>query len=162
MNLSLAVASQSVGDEQALDDALAQAIRRGVLVVAAAGNQGALGSSPITGHAWVLPVVACDRCGHPTNDSNLGSSIGRRGVGAPGEAITSLGAEGKPRKLGGTSVATPFVTGAIALLWSEFPNATAAEIRLALANAHGARRPAIVPPLLNVAAAHRILRTARR
>ena len=160
VNLSLAVASASVRDEQVLDNALGQALRRGVLVVAAAGNQGTLGSSPITRHAWVLPVAACDRRGHPTNDSNLGSSIGRRGLAAPGQAITSLGAQGQPLELGGTSVATPFVTGAIALLCSEFPAATAAEIKLALANAHGARRPAVVPPLLDAAAAHRILQTA--
>jgi len=42
--------------------------------------------------------------------------------------VTSLGSEGRPLTLGGTSVATPFVTGAIALLWSEFPAASAAQI----------------------------------
>lgn len=161
VNLSLNVAPTSVRDEQLLGNALDQALRRGVLVVAAAGNQGTLRSSPITRHAWVLPVVACDRRGHPTNDSNLGGSIGRRGLGAPGEAITSLGAEGWALILSGTSVAAPFVTGAIALLWSEFPTATAAEIKLALTNAHGARRPTVVPPLLDAAAAYRILRAAR-
>ena len=63
------------------------------------------------------------------NESNLGSSIGSRGLSAPGGAITSLGATGKPLTLGGgTSVATPFVTGAIALLWSAFPTATAAQV----------------------------------
>ena len=64
--------------------------RRGVIVVAAAGNQGTLGSSAITRHPWVIPVVACDRRGRPMSESNLGSSIGRRGLTAPGDAITSL------------------------------------------------------------------------
>ena len=45
----------------------------------------------------------------------LGSSIGRRGLSAPGDAITSLSAAGPPLTLGGTSVAAPFVTGTIAL-----------------------------------------------
>ena len=38
------------------------------------------------------------------NESNLGSSIGRRGLTAPGDAITSLSAKGQPLTLGGTSV----------------------------------------------------------
>ena len=113
-------------------------MKRGVIVVAAAGNQGTLGSSAITRHPWVIPVVACDLRGRPTNESNLGSSIGRRGLGAPGDGITSLGAEGQPVTFGGTSVAVPFVTGAIALLWSEFPAASAAQIKLAVTQAHAA------------------------
>ena len=92
-----------------------------MIVVAAAGNQGALGSSAITRHPWVIPVVACDDRGRPTNESNLGGSIGRRGLSALGAGVTSLAAEGEPLTLGGTSVAAPFVTGAIALLWSDFP-----------------------------------------
>ena len=66
--------------------------------------------------------------------------------------ITSLGAEGRPLTLGGTSVAVPFVTGATALLWSAFPYASAASIKLAATEAW--RRPTIVPPLLNAAAAY--------
>ena len=80
INLSLALAQPSIKGEQALEEALDQAVRRGVIVVAAAGNQGTLGSSAITRHPWVIPVVACDRRGRPMNDSNLGSSIGRRGL----------------------------------------------------------------------------------
>jgi subtilisin family serine protease len=81
--------------------------------------------------------------------SNLGASIGRCGLGAPGDAITSLGAISEPVTMGGTSVATPFVTGAVALMWSEFANATAAEVRSAVTQAGVRRRTAIVPPLLN-------------
>ena len=102
-----------------------------MIVVAAAGNQGTLGRSAITRHPWVIPVVACDGRGRPMADSNLGGSIGRRGLSAPGDAITSLGADGESLTLGGTSVAAPFVTGATALLWSVFPSASAAEIQWA-------------------------------
>ena len=90
-------------------------------MVAAAGNQGTVGSSAITRHPWVIAVIGCDLEGRPTTESNLGSSIGRGGLAAPGQNITSLGTNGKPQTSGGTSVAAPFVTGAIALLWSEFP-----------------------------------------
>ena len=48
---------------------------------------------------------------------------------------------------------------AVALLWSEFPAATAAQIKLALIRASAPRR-AVVPPLLNAEAAYQILFTA--
>jgi len=153
INLSLALAQPSIEGEQALEEALNQAIRRGVIVVAAAGNQGTLGSSAITRHPWVIPVVACTLAGRPMNESNLGGSIGRRGLSAPGDGVTSLGAEGQPLTLGGTSVATPFVTGAIALLWSEFPTASAGQIKLAVTQAGASRRASVVPPLLDAMAA---------
>ncbi len=159
INLSLALAQPSAKGEQSLEDALNVAVRRGVIVAAAAGNQGTLGSSAITRHPWVIPVVSCDLRGRPMNDSNLGSSIGRRGLSAPGDDITSLGAEGQSLTFGGTSVAVPFVTGAIALLWSEFPSATAAQIKLAVTQASTPRRASIVPPLLDAATAYQILLT---
>jgi subtilisin family serine protease len=160
INLSLALAQPSTKGKQALEEALNQAVRRSVIVVAAAGNQGTLGSSAITRHPWVIPVVACDLRGRPMNESNLGSSIGRRGLTAPGDAITSLSAKGQPLTLGGTSVAVPFVTGAIALLWSEFPAATAAQIKLAISQASAPRRASVVPPLLDAATAYQSLLTA--
>lgn len=156
INLSLALAQPSTKGEQALEDAFNQALRRGVLIAAAAGNQGTLGSSTITRHPWVIPVVACDLRGRPINESNLGGTIGTRGLSAPGESITSLGAAGEPLTLGGTSVAAPFVTGAIALLWSEFPTSTAAQIKLALTQATP-RRASVVPPLLDAESAYQLL-----
>ena len=160
INLSLGLAQPSTQGQQALEEALNQAVRRGVVVVAAAGNQGTLGSSAITRHPWVIPVVACDLHGQPKNESNLGSSIGKRGLRAPGDSITSLGSEGQPLTLGGTSVAVPFVTGAIALLLSEFPFATAAQIKLAVTQATTLRRASVVPPLMDVEAGYRILLTS--
>ena len=160
INLSLALAQPSTKGEQALEEALNQAVRRGVIVVAAAGNQGTLGSSAITRHPWVIPVVACNLAGRPMNESNLGNSIGRRGLCAPGDGITSLGAENHPLTLGGTSVAVPFVTGAIALLCSEFPSATATQIKLAVSQVSTPRRASVVPPLLDAATAYQSLLTA--
>jgi hypothetical protein len=56
INLSLALAQPANKGEQALEEALDQAVKRGVIVVGAAGNQGTLGSSAITRHPWVIPV----------------------------------------------------------------------------------------------------------
>lgn len=164
INLSLALARPSLNQERALEEALDQAVRRGVIVVAASGNQGTLGSSAITRHRWVIPVVACDGLGRPTNDSNLGGSTGRRGLRAPGDGVTSLGAEGQNLTLGGTSVAAPFVTGAIALLWSEYSGVSAGQIKLAVTQASMPLRASVVPPLLDAEAAYRTLsmESARR
>jgi subtilisin family serine protease len=148
INLSAALTNPSLRGERQLEQALDYAAQRGVLVVAAAGNQSTVGSSGITRHPWVIPVAGCDSQGRPTRESNLGSSIGRWGLAAPGENIVSLGADGKPQTSAGTSAAAPFVTGAIALLWSEFPKATAAQIKLAIRQA-GRQRRSITPPLLD-------------
>ena len=158
LNVSAAIAQPSIKSERALEQALDQAARRGVIVIVAAGNQGTLGSTAITCHPWVIPVVGYDLQGRPMSHSNLGSSIGRRGLGAPGDRITSLGANGKPLTLGGTSAAAPYVTGEIALLWSEFPTATAAEIKLAATQAYTPRRTTVVPPLLDAWAAYQTMR----
>jgi subtilisin family serine protease len=83
--------------------------------------------------------------------------IGRQGLGAPGEQVTSLRATGGTATSGGTSVAAPFVTGAFALLLSAFPGATAAQARAALVGSARARRRTVVPPLLDAATAYRAL-----
>jgi subtilisin family serine protease len=161
VNLSLALAQPSSRGERELGDALDHAMRRGVIVVAAAGNQGTIGSTVITGHPWVIPVVACDLQGRPVGGSNLGSSIGRHGLRAPGDGITSFGTAGEPLRSGGTSVAAPFVTGTFALLWSEFPSATAAEMKSAVTQARGPRRTSVVPALLDAWSAYHILAKSR-
>lgn len=158
INLSAALAQPSSKGERELEEALDYAARRGVIVVAAAGNQGTIGSSAITRHPWVIPVVACDLRGRPISYSNLGSSIGRRGLSAPGDNITSLGADGKPLTFSGTSAAAPFVTGAIALLWAEFPNTSAASIKLVITQSNGQRRTTVVPPLLDAWGAYQVMK----
>lgn len=160
LNLSLAFARTSLAAEKALEYALDDAAQQNVLVVAAAGNQGMLGSTAITRHPWVISTVACDLTGRPVGFSNLGKSIGTGGVTVPGDGIVSLAAEGTSMSMSGTSVAAPFVTGTAALLWSEFPHATAGQIRLALVRGAGHRRPAIVPSLLNAWAAYQFLAKA--
>jgi subtilisin family serine protease len=157
LNLSAALAQPSVKGEGELQSALDYAAQCAVIVVAAAGNQGMVGSSVITRHPWVIPAAGCDLQGRPQSQSNLGSSIGRRGLLAPAEAITSLGPEGEPVTFGGTSVAAPFVTGAFALLWSEFPVAPAAALLLAVRGTRKPSRMGIVPPLLDAWSAYQFM-----
>lgn len=157
VNLSVALTRETGGGpERQLEEVLDEAARRGVIVVAAAGNQGAVGGSALTRHPWVVPVVACDVSGRPLGESNLGRSIGLRGLSAPGSGVTSTGASGGQASAGGTSIAAPFVTGAFALLRSLFPRARAAQLKLAVTQI-GARRASIVPPLLNAWGAYKVL-----
>jgi subtilisin family serine protease len=161
INLSSALVEPSQQGESKLEQAFNYAAQRGVITVAAAGNQGMVGSSAITRHPWVIPVAACDAQGRPLNESNLGSSIGRHGLSAPGENVASLGTNGKPQTFGGTSAAAPFITGAIALLWSEFSGATAAQIKLAVTQAGALRRPTIAPPVLDAWGAYEAMGKTR-
>ena len=157
LNMSAALARPSARGERSVEEALHYAASRGVLAVAAAGNQGSIGSSAITRHPWVIPVAGCDGDGTPTHETNLGSSIAKRGLRAPARDVTSLGADGNPQSFDGTSAATPFVTGAIALLLSEFPNASAAHIKWSVTRAGDSVRRAIVPPLLDAWTSYRMM-----
>jgi len=157
VNLSAAVAQPAAKGVGRLTEALGYAAKRDVVVVAAAGNQGTVGSSVITGHPWVIPVAGSDLGGKPTQESNLGRSIGQNGLLAPAENITSLGTNGQPHTSGGTSAAAPFVTGTIALLWSEFPTVSASAIKLAITGTNRSARRAVAPPLLDAWAAYSAL-----
>jgi subtilisin family serine protease len=162
LNMSIGLFQPASKDERSLKNALDYAATRGTIPVVASGNQGTVGSSTLTRHPCVIPVVACDGNGRPTAESNLGNSIGRRGLRAPGTNITGLGPDGRSRSLGGTSVATPFVTGTLALLWSQFPAASANDLRFATRQPLNNSRAALVPPLLNAWAAYESLDGARR
>jgi subtilisin family serine protease len=160
INLSAALARPSPKGEHELEEALGYAAKRHAIIVVAAGNQGTVGSSVITRHPWAIPVAACDLHGRLMAESNLGSSIGRNGLTAPGNDITSLGTNGKPQTFGGTSAAVPFVAGAIALVWSEFPSASAAQVKLAITQASTRRQKTIAPPLLDAWAAYAAMKSS--
>jgi subtilisin family serine protease len=159
INLSLGLSSSSLTVYDKLQQAYDYALHKGAIIVVAAGNQGYIGNISLINHNWLIPVAVCNEDGILDLSSNFGSSIGKRGVMAPGMNIKSTYPRGQFTIMSGTSFATPFVTGTIALLWSIIPNATATEIINAITkrtifNHHRS----IIPPLLNAESALRILK----
>ncbi len=156
LNLSVALSHPSGRGERRLEEALDYAAEGGD----SRGRGRESGYSrqfghhpPSLGHTGILMIPKGGRKVFPT-----WKIYRHQGFGAPGHNITSLNVAGQPLSLSGTSVAVPFVTGALALLWSEFPAASAAELQLAIRQAKGPRRPAAVPPLMDAWAAYEALR----
>jgi len=158
INLSMSLSTFSLTSYDDLRESYDYALQNGVIIVVAAGNQGNIGNNSLINHQWPIPVAACDGNGRLDSISNFGYSIGNRGLMAPGVNIRSAYPSGQYVQMSGTSFAAPFVTGAIALLWSIFTKATAAEIILSLTRDKLSRRPSIIPRMLNVEETYKVLK----
>jgi subtilisin family serine protease len=160
INLSLGLSTSSLVVHQELSEAYSYACKNDVIIVIAAGNQGSIGYSSLLNHPWVIPVAACDEKKIPTSYSNLSPSIGIHGLMAPGVDIKSTSPNGSYVTMTGTSFSAPIVTGAIALLWSIFPKATATQIKYSVMSSapSSTYRRTIIPPMLNVEASYEALK----
>lgn len=138
-----AIANLSLGggNSQALDDAVDAAIDAGITVVTASGNSNA---DACTGSPNRVPraitVGATARNDSRSGFSNHGSCVDLM---APGSGILSAWHTGDDatRELSGTSMASPHVAGAAALVTSTFPEASPAAVANALQQA--ASRPGL-------------------
>ncbi len=115
----------SGGDSPVLGQAIAYAQQRGAVIVAAAGNNGHEGVLYPARYAGVLAVGAVDANGRQMYFSNRGE---RLDLVAPGLGVAAAGADGEAIEFSGTSAAAPFVSGAVAGVWSESPELTGAEV----------------------------------
>lgn len=152
INLSGGSQGLSPNAERQLEQALDYAALQQTVIVAATSNRRSLGSSSITRHPTVIPVISTDLVGRPFEQTTLAATVGRRGLAAPGTGVTSLTPDGKTATFNGTSVATALVTGALALLWGEFPSMSAEELKFAVTRSGGRR--SLVPPLLDARQAY--------
>lgn len=116
------------GHSQLLDDAIQRALNKGVIFVAAAGNNAMnndLSPNYPANYSGVISVGSSDSSDRRSSFSNFGSSTVE--VFAPGTAIVSTYPGGVYKSLSGTSMATPQVAGALALALSLRPGLTPEE-----------------------------------
>lgn len=110
---------------------------RGLVVVAAAGNQGPLpGSITAPGSSRkIITVGSSDMLVGTEGVSGRGPTfecICKPDLVAPGNRIISCSSKGGYRMKSGTSMSTPFVSGAVALALEKDPLLTNVEIKMML------------------------------
>ena len=147
INMSLgADASTSVESS-----AVAYAIGKGVVVVAAMGNDGTANPSYPAAYPGVVAVGAVDSADKKASFSQTGSHIS---LVAPGVGILSTYLAGGTTTMSGTSMATPHVAGVAALIKAVKPSATGAEIADILRDTARPLRDAAADPVPNNAYGH--------
>ncbi len=124
----------------ALSNAINRHAQANILFVAAAGNStsnnDAIDSYPsnydtsAADYDGVVAVASITEQGALSSFSNYGADT--VDIGAPGSSIISTTPGNTYSSYSGTSMATPHVTGTVALYASKYPNATAQEIRNAI------------------------------
>ncbi len=128
------------GFSQALEDAIQFANDNGVLFVAAAGNGGedgvgdnndSVSSYPANYEVPnVISVAANTSSDNLTRFSNFGKNF--VDLAAPGADILSTVRNNGYQRFSGTSMATPHVSGAAALIWAQYPGINSNQVKIRL------------------------------
>lgn len=125
VNMSLGGGSSSTAERNAMQSFT----DAGMLLVAAAGNDGNSAKSYPASYDAVMSVAAVDSNENRASYSQYNDQVE---IAAPGSAVQSTYPTNTYAALSGTSMATPHVAGGAALVWSYFPQCTNNEIRSAL------------------------------
>lgn len=127
-------------NKKLVDKAMRYAESKGVLLVKAAGNDGCPMDKYICYPNQFLSrnkllknficVGSIDAFGLVSTFSNYGKK--EVDLFAPGDLIFSTVLDNKYKKLSGTSMAAPVVTGVVALIWNYFPELTMEQVKQAI------------------------------
>ncbi|WP_330350306.1 type VII secretion-associated serine protease mycosin [Streptomyces sp. NBC_00582] len=128
INLSLGDDSASAHPEPAEDEAVQYALKKGVVVVASAGNGGDKGDhiSYPAAYPGVIVATAVDRYG---TRASFSTRRWYATVAAPGQKVVIADPDHKYYEGWGTSAASAFVSGAVALIKAAHPGLTPAQIK---------------------------------
>lgn len=133
INLSLGDDSASAHPEAGEDDAVQYALRKGAVVVASAGNGGEKGDhiSYPAAYPGVIAATAVDKFG---TRASFSTRRWYATVAAPGDDVVIADPDHKYYEGWGTSAASAFVSGAVALVKAAHPGLTPAQIKRLLEN----------------------------
>ncbi|MFG3153710.1 type VII secretion-associated serine protease mycosin [Streptomyces sp. NPDC048219] len=128
INLSLGDDSASAHPEPAEDEAVQYALKKGVVVVASAGNGGEKGDhvSYPAAYPGVIAATAVDRFG---TRASFSTRRWYATVSAPGVDVIIADPDHRYYEGWGTSAASAFVSGAAALVRSAHPGLTPAQVK---------------------------------
>lgn len=128
INLSLGFSSSAV--DNLVEAAITVARDSGAVVLAAAGNDGAVNVIYPASSTRTIAIGSSSNSDARSSFSNFGAATGLNGVDlvAPGENILTLGMSNVTRTISGTSLSTPIVSGAAALVRAHRPGLSAENV----------------------------------
>lgn len=120
-----------VGYSQAEQEVIDYAYNKGIVIVAAAGNEDSSTQSYPAAYNHVIAVASLDDDDKRSSFSNFGEWVD---ISAPGRNILSTYPFNTYASLNGTSMATPLVASTLGYIWSCFPSLSPSQLESLLMN----------------------------